>query len=396
MEHVFSAILSRLTPGLVLIAVLVACGAESEPVSKPPPPAVTVAKPLVRTITVWDEYTGRLAAVDLVEVRARVSGYLQSVHFDDGTIVDKGDLLFVIDPRPYRAILHRAQAELEQAVARLELARNDRLRADRLAKSRAISAEELDARVQTERAAMGQVEAAEAIVEAAKLDLGFTRVRAPISGRISRELVTEGNLISGGSAGSTLLTTIVSLDPIYVYFTADEQSVLRYKRLAMGGERPSSRVAPKPVRIQLADETGFPHEGYMDFVDNRMDSATGTMLSRAVIPNPNYLLVPGLFARVQLVGRAGYRALLIPDAAIGTDQAQRFVYVVGEDNVVARRQVTLGEVHSGLRVIREGLAHNDDVIVKGIQRASAGSPVTPQPISLDSPNLSRQASRGSP
>lgn len=375
---------------------LAACGGEAKPPSKPAPPAVTVAKPLVKQVTDWDEYTGRLEAVDSVEVRARVSGYLQSVHFKDGAIVERGDLLFVIDPRPYQAALDQAVARADQADARLELARNDRVRAERLFESRAISEEEVDARIQTERAAVARLEAAHAAVDVAELDLDFTRVRAPITGRISRELVTEGNLISGGSAGSTLLTTIVSLDPIHVYFTADEHSVLRYMRLARSGARPSSRVTPNPVRLQLADEQGFPHRGHMDFVDNRMDGATGTMLGRAVVPNPDYMLVPGLFARVRLLGAGPYPALLIPDEAIGTDQAQKFVYVLGDDNVATRQEVQLAESHGGLRVIREGLKADDKVVVKGIQRASVGSPVSPKMISLKDAVLPEQASRGQP
>jgi RND family efflux transporter MFP subunit len=355
-----------------------------------------VARPLVRQITDWDEYTGRLAAVDSVEVRARVSGYLQSVHFDDGAIVEKGDLLFVIDPRPYRAVLHRTKAQAGQAEARLQLAHDERVRAERLFKSRAISEEELNARIATERTAAARLKAAEAAVQSAELDRGFTQVRAPISGRISRELVTEGNLISGGTANSTLLTTIVSLDPMYVYFPADERAYLRYARLARRGVRPSSRRHSNPVRLQLADEKGFPHWGRMDFVDNRIDEATGTIMGRAVVPNPNYLLVPGLFARVKLAGRRPFPALLIPDAAIGTDQAQKFVYVVGRDNIVGRKQVQLGEVYDGLRVIRKGLTPIDEVIVKGVQRASAGSPVTPQRISLEAPRLPSQANLRGP
>jgi RND family efflux transporter MFP subunit len=381
------------TSPLLVVFGLTACSGNTEPAppAPPSPPAVTVAQPLVKEITSWDEYTGRLAAVDAVEVRARVSGYLQSVHFEDGAIVERGDLLFVIDPRPYQAALNQAQARAKQAETQLKLAQDERERAEQLFESRAVSEEELNVRIQAERGAAARLEAAQAAVQTAKLDLSFTRIRAPITGRISRELVTEGNLISGGSANSTLLTTIVSLDPIYVYFPADEHAYLRYARLARMGVRPSSRDHPNPVRLQLADEKGFPHEGYMDFVDNRIDEATGTMMGRAVVANPDHLLVPGLFARVKLLGEPPFEALLVPDAAIGTDQAQKFVYVVGEDDVVRRKQVVLGDSHGGLRVIRDGLTANDQVIVKGLQRAQPGSKVTPQQISLEAPDLPRQA-----
>jgi multidrug efflux system membrane fusion protein len=333
----------------------------------------------------WDEYTGRLAAVDSVEVRARVNGWLQSVHFDDGAIVEQGDLLFVIDPRPYEAVHNQAKAEVTRARVRLELAGNDLARARRLFESRAISEEELDARTQEQKEATAALQAAEAAVAASALDVEFTRVRAPIRGRIGRELVTVGNLVSGGSAGSTLLTTIVSLDPIHVYFTADERAFLRYQRLAREGVRPSSRDTANPVRIQLADEQGFPHEGRMDFVDNRVDEATGTMQGRAVVPNPDGVLTPGLFARVQLLGEGPYEAILVPDAAIGTDQAQRFVYLVGDDNVVRRRAVTPGPLVQNLRVVREGLSAGDRVVIEGLQRVRAGSPVTPEEGRIEPP-----------
>ncbi|HEX2238201.1 MAG TPA: efflux RND transporter periplasmic adaptor subunit [Gammaproteobacteria bacterium] len=378
---------------LLMTVLLTACGGKSDPVPKPPPPTVTVARPLVKQVTDWDEYTGRLAAVDSVNVRARVSGYLKSMHFKDGAFVSKGDLLFVIDPRPYQAALDRAKARADQAKAQLELARDERARAERLFESNAVSQQEFQARVQAEREAVARLEAAQAAVQSARLNLGFTHVRAPISGRISREFVTNGNLISGGTANSTLLTTIVSLDPIYVYFTADERSVLRYMRLARRGIRPSSRDFRNPVRLQLADEKGFPHKGYMDFVDNQIDEATGTMMGRAVIPNPNYLLVPGLFARVKLRGEGPYKALLVPDAAIGTDQVQKFVYVLGRNNIIARRQVQLGEVIGGLRVIRAGLSADDEVVIKGFQRVHAGSPAAPERASLGAPNQSNIATR---
>ncbi len=363
-----------LSGGVLLLA---ACGPAGEP--EPPPwmqtPAVSVARPEVRQITDWDEYTGRLAAVGEVEVRARVSGYLDRVAFTDGAMVEAGDLLYVIDPRPFQAALAEEQAGRERAAALLALARNDEARAERLYKSRSISEEELDNRRQGARQAQANLAAAEAAVEQARLNFEFTEVRAPIRGRISRTRVTPGNLINGGTADATLLTTIVSLDPIHLYFTGSESAYLRYVRLDQSGARRSSRDAPNPVLLQLADEAGFPHEGHMDFVDNRIDPATGTMQGRAIFPNPDGVLIPGLFARVRLLGEGPYPALLVPDAAIATDQNQRFVYVLGAADVAERRNVTPGRLVDGLRVIREGLDGDEWVIVNGLQRVRAGQPV---------------------
>lgn len=347
------------------------------PAMAPQAPPVTVANPESRQITDWDEYTGRIEAVNEVEVRARVSGYLESIHFKDGALVNKGDLLFVIDQRPYQAAMGRAKAAVDQALARLELTKNEYERAQRLFKSRAISEEELDSRTQAEREAQAALEEAQALMTTAALDLEFTQVRAPVSGRVSRRRVSEGNLISGGDAASTLLTTVVSLDPIYVYFTADERAYLRYVRLAQQGSRPSSREVANPVRMQLSDEEGFPHQGQMDFVDNRIDEATGTMEGRAVFPNPSLLLIPGLFAQVQLLGEGPYEALVISDEAIGTDQGQRFVYVLNPDNTVRRQVVQTGQLVDGKRVIRNGLTADDEVVVNGLMRVRPGSQVTP-------------------
>ena len=339
---------------------------------------VTVSRPVVREVIEWDEYTGRLESVETVEVRARVNGYLQSIHFKDGEIVKKGALLFVIDPRPYQAELDRVVAELQLAQARLELAKSDYARAQKLLQFRAISQEEADTRAATQRQAEESVEAARASVKAAKLNVEFARVTAPITGRISRKLVTEGNLINGGSAESTLLTTIVSMDPIYAYFEADERSYLKYVRLSQNGKSPGSRDAKNPVFLALADEKGFPHKGYTDFVDNRLDPNTGTMRVRAVFPNPDLTLTPGLFGRVRLLGTGKYEAVLTPDEAIGSDLSQKFALVVNEQNIVEQRAVQLGPIINGLRVIREGLKPDDWVIVNGVQRARAGMRVDPQ------------------
>jgi RND family efflux transporter MFP subunit len=370
---------NRVLSLICAMPLMLALGCQSEgQAPAPPPPTVGVAKPLAKAVTDWDEYTGRLEAVETVEVRARVSGYLQSVNFKDGAIVKKGDLLFVIDPRPYQAVLNQAKAELTRNKVRLDLARNNVERGERLFKSRAISAEELDTRTQEQRQAVAAIEAAKAAVDAAELNVEFTRVTSPIKGRVSREFVTVGNLVSGGSESSTLLTTIVSLDPIYVYFTGDERAYLRYTRLARSGTRPSSREAENPVRLQLADEKDSEHEGHMDFVDNRVDRATGTVQGRALFPNPDLLLIPGLFAKVRLLGEGPYQALLIPDEAIGTDQSQKFVFVLDDKNVARRQTIVPGRTEGRLRIIREGLKGDERIVVDGLQRVRAGSPVTPQ------------------
>jgi multidrug efflux system membrane fusion protein len=333
---------------------------------------------MVRNVVESDEYTGRLEAVETVDVRARVSGYLQSMHFTDGALVKKGALLFVIDPRPYQAELNRAKAALEQAIARYERTQKDFARAQQLVKSRAISAEEVDTRAADQREAQESVQAARAAVEAARLNVEFTQVKAPISGRISREFVTEGNLINGGAAESTLLTRIVSPDPIYGYFDVDERSFLKYSRLWRNGTRSIAREVNIPVDLALGDETGFPHRGHLDFIDNRLDPNTGTMTARAVFSNPELTLVPGLFARIRLPGSSRYEALLIPDEAIGSDQTQRFAFVVNDQNTVEYRKVELGPMIDGLRVIRDGLKPEDWVIVNGVQRVRTGATVDPQ------------------
>ena len=333
---------------------------------------------MAREVIEWDEYTGRLEAVESVEVRARVSGYLQSVHFTAGALVKKGALLFVIDPRPYQAELDRVKAALEQAMARFERTQKDFARAQQLVKSRAMSQEEVDTRSADQREAQEAVRAARAAVEAARLNVEFTQVKAPISGRISRYLVTEGNLINGGSADSTLLTTIVSLDPIYGYFEVDERSYLKYTRLWRNGTNSGSRNGKTPVYLGLANETGFPHQGHLDFIDNRLDPNTGTMTGRAIFPNSDLALVPGLFARTRLPGSGKYEALLLPDEAIGSDQTQRFAFIVNDQNTVEYRKVELGPIIDGLRVIRNGLQPEDWVIVNGVQRVRPGTKVDPQ------------------
>ena len=364
---------------LPLIVFLILLGCNQPPAPAPPPPQVDVTQPIAREVMDWDEYTARLDAVESVEVRPRVSGYLQSIQFRDGAMVTKGDLLFRIDPRPYEASLRHAEADLALAKSRLGLAQKNLARSLDLIRSHAISQEDADIRESNVRQAEASVQLAQAAVDSAKLDVEFTEVTAPISGRIGRKLVTEGNLINGGvGTQGTLLTTIVSLDPIYAYFEADERSFLKYVHLARTGQRPSSREFRHPVWIGLADEEGFPRQGAMDFVDNQLDRGTGTMVGRAVFPNPDLTLSPGLFARLRFPGSGKYQAVLLPDEAVGSDQAQKFVFVVDAENKAQYRAVKTGPVVDGLRVIREGLTPDDWVIVRGTQRARPGLMVDPQ------------------
>ncbi|MGE0667172.1 MAG: efflux RND transporter periplasmic adaptor subunit [Sphingomonadales bacterium] len=350
-----------------------------------PPPPVSVSKPLIREIVEWDEYTGRFQATEDVDVRARVSGYLSSINFADGDMVKKGDLLFVIDQRPFRIALDRAQAELTSARSQLDLAARDLERAEALFGRGNISERVLDERRNARRSSEAAVTVADSAVRDARLNLEFTEVRAPVAGRVSRYQVSVGNLISGGTAESTLLTTIVSLDPIQFYFDADEAAYLKYFRLSQQGSRPSSRDAANEVAVALQDETGFPHKGRMDFVDNRLDRATGTVQARAVFTNPDNLLLPGMFGRLKLIGSGKYQAVLLPDSSIGSDQSRKFVFVVGADGTVAYRPVELGPLSDGLRIIRAGVGKDDTVIIAGLQRARPGGKVTPQPAAIAAP-----------
>ena len=357
---------------LALAAVALAGCGESTQSGGPPPPAVTVVKAEQKEVTEWDDYTGRLAAVDEVEVRAQVSGYLESIHFKDGQMVKKGDLLFIIDPRPYQAVLDRASAQVKQAEAGLALADANFKRTQELATKKVVASQDLDDQRSKELQAAASVQVAQAEVQAAQLNLDFTRITAPVSGRIDRHLVSEGNLISGGAANATLLTTIVSLDPIYAYFEADEQAYLKYTRLDRSGERRSSREVANPVKLALADEDGFPHLGRMNFVQNRIDVNTATIQGRAIFDNPGLVLTPGQFVRLQLLGSPPHQAVLIPDEAILSDQSQKFVWVIGPDNKSEYRKVKPGPLNEGLRVIREGLKPNERVVVLGLQSVHPG------------------------
>jgi RND family efflux transporter MFP subunit len=365
--------------GAMLLAAPLLAGCDSKPVvgSAPPPPPVTVARPLQKTITEWDEYTGRFTALETVEVRARVSGFIDSIHFKEGQIVKQGDLLFVIDPRPYRLAVEQAKADVERAKAKLEIASLDVQRGTPLARSQALTERELDTRKSTERDAAGQVGSAEAAVKQAELNLEWTEVRAPIGGRISDKRVDAGNLISGGQSGATLLTVIVSIDPIHFVFDGSEADFLHYLHLAAAGGRPSSRDAQNPVSVRLADESDFKHQGRMDFVDNVINPKTGTIRGRAVFDNKDGFLTPGFFGRLRLFG-GEHEALLVPDGAVASDQSSKIVFTVADDGTVGTKLVELGPMVDGLRLIRSGLAPTDRIVIDGLQRARPGGKVTAQ------------------
>jgi len=357
---------------LLIGSLFTGCGKQAQPPT--PLPVVSVTQPVVREVVEWDEYIGRLESPETVEVRARVSGYLDKVHFKEGKEVKKGDLLFTIDPRPYQAEFDHANAEYERAVSQTDLAKNDFERAKRLIATKAISEEDYDTKSKTYTAVQAAVRSAKATLDSAKLNLEFTQIHAPIDGRISRAVVTEGNLISSGVAGSgaTLLTTIVSLNPLYLYGDADERSVLKYLHLRREGTRVSARDELIPAEMGLADEAGFPHKGYMDFVDNRIDPGTGTMRARGVFSNADHSLSPGFFGRIRIPGSGKYPALLIPDRALGSDQAQKFVYVVNAEKKVEFRPVKIGPMIDGLRVVKEGLKPGEQIVIEGLLRVRPG------------------------
>jgi len=364
---------------LMLVALVPVVGCDRKPAADGAPQLspVTVARPIERTITEWYEYTGRFAAVETVEVRARVSGFIESIHFKEGQVVKQGDLLFVIDPRPYAFAHEQAKADVERAKAKLEIASLDVQRAAPLVRSQTVTEREYDTRRATERDAAAQVASLEAVARQAQLNLEWTQLRAPIMGRISDKRVDAGNLIAGGQAGATLLTVIVSIDPIHFVFDGSEADFLRYVRLAAAGARPLSRDVENPVAVRLADEPEFKHQGRMNFVDNALNPRTGTIRARAVFDNKDGLLAPGYFGRLRLFG--GERsALLVPDSAISSDQSRRILFAVAEDGTVAVKVVELGPMVDGLRVIRSGLAPTDRIIIDGLQRARPGQKVKPE------------------
>ncbi len=379
--EVSPSIAARVAAALALALALNACGDGQNQAQRPapPPPVVTVANPVKKTVTDFDEYVGRFVAVDSVEVRARVSGYLEKVHFTDGQHVKEGDLLFTIDRRPFQNTLDQARAMLTQARANLAYAEADLQRGQQLVREKTITEQTFEQRLQAKRTAEAVTTATEAQVRQAELDLQFTELRAPVAGRIGDRRVSPGNLVTGGTTGTTtLLATIVSSDPIRFEFTFDEGAYLRYERLGRNGGDSATRGAGVPVALKLLDEKDFVHRGRMDFIDNVIDRSTGTIRGRAVLANPGGLLTPGMFARVQVPASAPYEAMLVPDSAIGTEQVRKFVYAVGADDSVAQKFVTLGSLHDGLRVVKEGLTADDRVIVNGLMRARPGIKVNAQ------------------
>lgn len=376
-----------LLPVFALALALANCGqGQQQQQAAPPPPAVTVANPIKRTVIDQDEYVGRFVAVDSVEIRARVSGYLEKIHFTDGQTVKEGDLLFTIDKRPFQNALAQARANLAQARANLAYAEADLLRGQQLVKDKTITEQTFEQRLQAQRTAVATVAANEASVKQAELDLEFTELRSPLTGRIGDRRVSPGNLVVGSTGGgsTTLLATIVSTDPMRFEFTFDEASYLRYERMAISGGKNAkkddiaARGGTTLVRLKLIDESGYNHAGRMDFVDNVIDRSTGTIRGRASFANASGIFTPGMFARLQVPGSPPYQALLIPDTAIGSEQARKFVYVVRPDNTVAQKYVVLGQLSDGDRVIKSGIEADDRVIVDGLMRARPGITVDPQ------------------
>ena len=362
--------------GIVAIG-LSGCG-RSPVRAKQPLPTVTVAPVEQKEIVEHDEFTGRIEPVESVEIRPRVSGYIQQVKFQSGQLVKKGDVLFQIDPRWHRAAFEQRQAEYEEAKVRLDNARREADRTPQLLTNNAISVEESDARQSRYQEAKSALLATQAALDAAKLDLEYTQVRAPIDGRVSRALLTEGNYVSGVAGTATVLTTLVSVDPVYVYADMDENSLLKFNALARTRKLEADGDGRIPVELQLADEADFSHRGYIESFDNRLNADTGSILLRAVFPNAEGRIVPGLFARIRVPLSDRHSALLVEERAIGTDQAQKFVLTLTSSNTVAYRQVELGPAIEGRRVVRAGLQPTEEVVVNGLQRVRPGMPVSAQ------------------
>ncbi len=371
----------------ILVLFLANRGGKAAP-PPPPPQAVTVAPVEQRELVEWDEFTGRTEPVESVEIRPRVSGYIQEVRFQSGQLVKKGDVLFVIDPRWHQAAFDKLEAEAGLAKVQSENAKRESDRSEQLLATRAISTVEADARVARFQEARAALLAAQAARDSAKLDLDYTQVRAPIDGRVSRALLTEGNYVSGESGTGSLLTTLVSVNPVYVYADIDEDSLLKFNRLAQAKKIEMNGDGKIPVELQLADETDFPHHGFIESFDNRVGPNTGSILLRAVFPNDDGRIVPGLFARIRVPLSERYPALLVTERAIGTDQAQKYVLTVTATNTVAYQAVTLGPAVDGKRIVRSGLQPGEKIIVNGLERVRPGMPVSPQDEAANSGGLS--------
>jgi len=353
---------------------LFSCTKQAPPPESQPPP-VTIARPVQKQIIEWDYYTGRTEAVESVNVTPRVSGYIDNVTFKAGDMVNKGDLLFVIDPRPYQAVLDQAKAQQRQSEANQQLQDANFTRQDKLRQTNVIAKEDFDTALSNKNQAAASVLAAQAAVESAQLNLTFTQIISPIRGLISRELVTVGNLVQ---TDTTLLTNIVSVDPIYAYFSVDERSVLKYEQQVREGKMTNARSGAVPISLQLENETGFPHQGSIDFINNQFNASTGTLEVRGLFPNADQILIPGSFVRIRVAGSPLHSALLVSDRAVGTDQGQKYLLVVGKENVVVVKPVELGPEAEGLRVVRSGITADDEVIINGIVNARPGSKVSPQ------------------
>ncbi len=362
-----------------LLAPLAGC---SKPKGEPPQfgaMPVSVAPPVQREIQDWDEFTGRIEASESVEIRPRVSGYLDKVHFQSGELVQKGDVLFTIDARPFQAVLDRTEAELNQAETRLKWARSEAERAERLWATRTMSIEEVDKQRRAFEEATAGIGVAQAARKAAALDVEFCTVRAPIDGRASREMVTAGNYVSGVAGFTTLLTTVVRTDPVHVYADVDESTFLRYQRLTSAGKATHLSESETPAEMQLDGEPGYPHRGRIESFDNRLQGSTGSILLRAEFPNADGALRPGSFVRLRVPAGPKYQALLVTERAVGTDQGRKFLLTVGPNNITEYKPVEVGPLIGDQRVIRSGLAATDSVIVNGLQRARPGAPVVPEP-----------------
>jgi RND family efflux transporter MFP subunit len=370
-------LLTLLTLALIVLIFSAGCKPGGDP-PQPPPPPVTVAPVEQKEIVEWDEFTGRTEAVESVEVRPRVSGYIQAVKFQSGQLVTKGEVLFVIDPRWHQAEFDRLEAEAERARVQLDNAKREADRTTQLLVNKAISTEEADARVARFQEAKAALLAAQAARDSAKLDLDYTQVRAPIDGRVSRALLTEGNYVSGLAGSATMLTTIVSVNPVYVYADVDEDMLLKFNALARANKLETNADGRIPTDLQLADEQDFAHHGYIESFNNRLDPNTGSILLRAVFPNDDGRIVPGLFARIRIPSSERRPALLIEERAIGTDQAQKYVLTLTPTNTVAYQSVKLGPAIEGKRIVRAGLQGDEQIVVNGLQRVRPGMPVIPQ------------------